>query len=81
MSNVFIPISTSGNSQNIIEAINTAKNLNIYTCALSGKGGGKIGALCQNICIPSDDTARIQESHILIGHILCEIVEYQRFKK
>ncbi len=69
---VAIAISTSGNSQNIINAIQTAKIRNITTIGLSGRDGGKMTDLCDHmIIIPSDVTARIQEMHILIGHMLC----------
>jgi D-sedoheptulose 7-phosphate isomerase len=69
-------LSTSGNSQNVIEAFNEAKRKNAFTIALTGKDGGKIKNIADlNIIIPSDITARIQEAHILIGHILCELIE------
>ncbi|MGM0507626.1 MAG: D-sedoheptulose-7-phosphate isomerase [Fusobacteriota bacterium] len=78
---IFIGISTSGNSENIITAIETAKKNGIYTAGLTGKDGGKMNDLLDlNIVVPSEDTPRIQESHILIGHILCEIVEAQMAK-
>ena len=75
---VFIAISTSGNSENIIQAIDYCKKNNITSIGLTGKDGGKMNELC-DICIivPSMDTARIQESHILIGHIICLLVEQQ----
>jgi len=75
---VFVAISTSGNSENIIQAIDFCKQNNIRTIGLTGKSGGKMDELC-DICIkaPSLDTARIQESHILIGHIICLFVEQQ----
>lgn len=73
---VFIAISTSGNSKNIIQAIEHCQKNNIRTIGLSGKTGGEMDKLC-DLCIkiPSLDTARIQESHILIGHIICLLVE------
>ena len=69
-------ISTSGNSQNVIRALNLARNMGAATIGLMGHGGGKMKD-CVDICIvvPSDDTARIQEVHITIGHIICEIIE------
>ena len=75
---VFIAISTSGNSENIIQAIDYCKKNNITSIGLTGKDGGKMNELC-DICIivPSMDTARIQGSHILIGHIICLLVEQQ----
>ena len=77
---LFIPISTSGNSKNIINAIEIAMNKKIKVIALSGSSGGLIKPLCECICIPSNNTARIQESHIMIGHIICGIVEAEFFK-
>ena len=76
---VFIPISTSGNSKNIIEAVKMANNLSINTVALTGKSGGKLKSLCNCIMVPSEETARIQECHILLGHILCGDVESKLF--
>ena len=78
---VFIPISTSGNSQNIVNAIDQAKQMNLHTVALTGRAGGEIHKLCESLRIPSDDTARIQECHILVGHIVCELVEESLFNK
>ena len=73
---VFLGISTSGNSHNIVEALKRAKVKNIKTIGLSGRGGGIIKDLCDiNIIATSDDTPRIQEMHILIGHILCMLIE------
>ena len=71
-----VGISTSGNSQNVIRALNLARNMGAATIGLVGHGGGNIKD-CVDICIvvPSDDTARIQEVHITIGHIICEIIE------
>ncbi|MGZ3871736.1 MAG: D-sedoheptulose 7-phosphate isomerase [Mucilaginibacter sp.] len=73
---LFIGISTSGNSQGILNAIESANNLGCKTLGLSGRDGGKMNGLCDlNIIIPSDTTARIQEMHILVGHILCKAVD------
>ena len=73
---LLIPISTSGNSLNVINAINIAQSIGINCFALSGKTGGKISALgCDVIKIESNDTARIQEMHILIGHIICTYID------
>ena len=77
---VFIPISTSGNSPNILAAVTVAKQHNILTVALTGQSGGQLKQRCECLCIPSDETARIQECHILIGHILCKLVEDGYFK-
>jgi len=73
---LFIGISTSGNSQGILNALETAKKLGCKTLGLSGRDGGKMNNLCDlNIIVPSDVTARIQEMHILIGHILCKAAD------
>ena len=77
---LFIGISTSGNSQNVINAFASAKEKGITTVALVGRDGGKMAAMADfAIVIPSDDTPRIQESHILIGHILCDVIEKEIF--
>ncbi|HOO60102.1 MAG TPA: D-sedoheptulose 7-phosphate isomerase [Candidatus Mcinerneyibacteriales bacterium] len=73
---LFIAISTSGNSPNIIEAIRAAREGGLTVLGMAGRGGGKMKELCDILMIiPSDITPRIQEGHILCGHILCEIVE------
>jgi len=73
---LFIGISTSGNSQGILNALETAEKVGCKTLGLSGRNGGKMNGLCNlNIVVPSDVTARIQEMHILIGHILCKAVD------
>ena len=73
---LLIGISTSGNSQNILLALQTAKELGCNTLGLSGKNGGDMNTLCDlNIIVPSSDTPRIQEMHILIGHTLCQAVD------
>ncbi|MBU0587287.1 MAG: SIS domain-containing protein [Gammaproteobacteria bacterium] len=77
---VFIPISTSGNSPNILSAVEQAAQLGLATTALTGLGGGKLAKLCNCLCIPSGETARIQECHIMIGHIVCGIVEKRYFE-
>lgn len=76
---IFIPITTSGNSKNIIEAIKVANSIGIYTVCLTGNNGGKIKDLCNTMIVPSKATERIQECHILIGHIICAIVEEKYF--
>jgi D-sedoheptulose 7-phosphate isomerase len=76
---IFIPISTSGNSLNILKAVERAKSKSIKISALTGESGGKLIEMCECIRVPSSDTARIQEAHILIGHIVCEIVENEMF--
>lgn len=72
---VFVAISTSGNSANILAAVNMANELGITAIAFTGATGGKLKPLCECICMPSQETARIQECHILLGHILCNLVE------
>lgn len=76
---VFIAISTSGNSKNVVEAVKVANEKGIKTWGWTGKGAGKMGSLCATIQIPSNNTARIQECHILLGHILCGQVEERYF--
>lgn len=79
---VLIGLSTSGNSRNIVRAFEESEKMGIFTVGLTGKSGG---AMCNiadiSICIPSVDTPRIQESHITIGHIMCEIIESTLFPK
>jgi len=77
---IFIGISTSGNSKNIIKAFEVAKNKNITTVALTGRDGGEMAKMADiALVVPSDSTPRIQESHILIGHIICDIIEKEIF--
>lgn len=79
---MLIGISTSGNSKNIVKAMERAKEMNIRTVGLTGDTGGEMRKIADNcICVPSKDTPRIQESHIMIGHIICEIVESTLFPK
>ena len=73
---VAVGISTSGNSPNVLQGLNTAKKMGIHTVAFAGCTGGKMkGAADFCICAPSNETPRIQECHILIGHIISELVE------
>ena len=75
-----VGISTSGNSENVFRAMKQAKKLGMLTIGLLGGNGGKILELCDDaVVVPSNVTARIQESHILIGHIWCEIIEESLF--
>ncbi len=77
---IFFGISTSGNSQNIVNAFDVAKDKGITTVALAGKDGGKMAKMADySIVVPSDSTPRIQESHILIGHIICDLIEKELF--
>lgn len=78
---ILIGISTSGNSKNIIRAFEECRKKNVITIALTGKNGGAMKEVADIlITVPSQDTPRIQEAHILIGHIICEIVERELFK-
>ena len=73
---LLIAISTSGNSPNILSALKTARELGCCTIGFSGRGGGSMNDLCElNIVIPSSDTPRIQEMHILIGHTICQAID------
>jgi D-sedoheptulose 7-phosphate isomerase len=77
---VAFAISTSGNSKNVLCAVEAARQLDIVTVGLIGDGGGTIGKAVQHcITIPSKSTPRVQEAHILTGHILCEILEEELF--
>jgi D-sedoheptulose 7-phosphate isomerase len=77
---IFIPISTSGNSSNVIDAINAAKEKGIKTVAFTGGTGGKLSNICECIIVPSSSTEKIQEVHIMLGHILCYLIENNFFK-
>lgn len=73
---MLIGISTSGNSKNIVNAFDICKEKGITTVALTGHDGGRMGEMADySLIIPSNDTPRIQEAHITLGHIICEIVE------
>lgn len=73
---VLIAISTSGNSENVINAANAAKKNGCRTILLTGKKGGKLDAMCDVvIAVPSDDTPRIQEMHLFVEHMICELAE------
>ncbi len=77
---VFIGLSTSGNSLNIVNAVRKARSMGIHTIGLTGKEGGAMAAYCDILIkIPESDTPRIQEGHILAGHIICELVEREMF--
>ena len=78
---VFIPISTSGNSKNILSAIDIATNKGLHVCGLTGEIGGQLATKCESIKIPSGRTERIQEGHILVGHVLCGLIEDGYFLK
>lgn len=79
---VLVGLSTSGNSVNIIKAMEEAKKIGMINVVLTGESGGKLRAIADHLInVPSSDTPRIQESHIMIGHIICELVESGLFKK
>jgi len=79
---VLIGLSTSGNSKNILKAFQEAQKKNVLTVGFTGETGGEMKALSDVLVnVPSKDTPRIQEAHILIGHIVCEIVESEMFPK
>ena len=77
---VLVGLSTSGTSANIIKAFETAKKKEMITIGFTGKSGGNLKPLCDHLInIPSTDTPRIQESHIMVGHIICQLVEEKYF--
>lgn len=79
-SDVLFAISTSGNSPNIIRAVETAHDAGMVTIGMTGDSGGKMKNLCNYLLnVPSTDTPRIQEAHILLGHIICQMVESNLF--
>ena len=77
---ILVGISTSGNSPNVVKAIQKAKEIGMTTVGFTGKNGGEMRDICDiMICAPSEDTPRIQEAHILIGHIICQLIEEEMF--
>lgn len=75
---VAIAISTSGNSANVIAGLRQAKSMGLVTVAFSGQGGGDMAALVDHLLeVPSNTTARIQEMHVMLGHLLCEALEVE----
>ena len=77
---IAIAISTSGNSPNVLHGVAAANKIGLLTAGLTGRSGGKLRSIVnQCICVPSDDTPRIQECHTLIGHILSQLVEQEMF--
>jgi len=77
---VLVGLSTSGNSANIIRALETAQKKEMVTIGFTGENGGKMKSFCDHLInIPSTDTPRIQESHIMVGHIICQLVEENYF--
>ncbi len=79
---VLVGLSTSGNSVNIIKAMEQAHEIGMINVGLTGASGGKMKDICDHLInVPSSDTPRIQESHIMVGHIICQLVEAHLFKK
>ena len=79
---IIFGISTSGNSGNVIKAFELANEIGMITVGMTGESGGKMKNLCRYLLnTPSNDTPRIQESHIMMGHIICELVEDTMFEK
>ena len=77
---ILVGISTSGNSPNVVKAIQKAKEIGMTTVGFTGKNGGEMRDICDiMICAPSEDTPRIQEAHILVGHIICQLIEQEMF--
>ena len=77
---VLVGISTSGNSPNVVKAMLNAKEIGMLTVGFTGSKGGKMKEICDiMIQVPSDDTPRIQEVHILVGHIICQLIEEEMF--
>ena len=77
---ILIGISTSGNSLNVVKALKKANELGLTTVGFTGSKGGEMNSICDIIIkVPSDDTPRIQEVHILVGHIVCQLIEEEMF--
>lgn len=77
---ILFGLSTSGNSPNVVRALQKANEIGLTTIGLTGISGGKMNNICDFIIkVPSDDTPRIQEAHILLGHILCQLIEEEMF--
>lgn len=77
---ILVGLSTSGNSSNVVKAIKKANDIGLTTIGFTGRNGGDMNGICDILIkIPSIDTARIQEGHILIGHIICQLIEEEMF--
>jgi D-sedoheptulose 7-phosphate isomerase len=77
---VFIGISTSGNSPNVLAALEECRTKGLVTVGLTSQGGGKMPPLCDHcLCMPSSETPKVQEGHIVVGHIICALVEREMF--
>ena len=78
---ILVGLSTSGNSANIVRAFEAVREKGVITVGFTGESGGKMKTISDHLFnVPSGDTPRIQESHILLGHIVCELVEKEFFK-
>ncbi len=79
---ILLAISTSGNATNVISTVKAARAMGIYTVGLTGGNGGQLAGLVDMaLLVKSSTTARIQEAHILVGHIICQLVDYYLFQK
>ena len=79
---MFIGISTSGSSPNVLKALEQCRSMKIVSVGLTGRNSAKMEKLCDYcLAVPSEDTPRVQEAHITIGHILCELIESSLFKR
>jgi D-sedoheptulose 7-phosphate isomerase len=79
---ILLIISTSGNSKNILEAARTASNRGIYVVGLTGGKGGKLAGVADSaLIVQSDSTPRVQETHVIVGHIICQLVDYILFQQ
>ncbi len=79
---VLFAISTSGNSKNILTLIERAKEMGVYVIGLTGATGGRMKEMCDTLlCMPSHETSKIQESHMMSGHLICEQIEHHFFQK
>ncbi|MAW21189.1 MAG: phosphoheptose isomerase [Flavobacteriales bacterium] len=77
---ILVGISTSGNSQNVVNALEKANEIGLTTVGFTGINGGQMNEICDIMLkVPSEHTARIQEAHILIGHIICQLIEEEMF--
>jgi D-sedoheptulose 7-phosphate isomerase len=77
---VFVGISTSGNSPNVLGALAACRAKGIVTVGLTGRSGGRMAALCDHcLHMPSDETPKVQEGHIVVGHVICGLVEREMF--
>ena len=79
---VAVGLTTSGNSPNVVKALEVAREIGMVTIAFTGQAGGRVAEIAEHVfCAPSTDTPRIQEMHMLVGHTLCEIIESELFPR